>query len=217
MMSLTLLVIITNNYAEALDDLIKSQDVVVKKHTGELKDFIDLANKNVNKYQQHAKSIIQHSMNNSNINSENEHLDWLNNLNLKEAQNSCLASNLSSNSELYIFASLSMPKTRLIELIKEAIHYNGMVVLRGLKNNSYKETTNLLQPIIKDAGAGFIIDPTLFSKFNITQVPVFILNDTIENKHDKVSGNINLKYALEQFAKDGDLKQEASKILSMQQ
>lgn len=212
MMSLTLLLIITNNYAEALDDLIKSQDVVVKKHTGELKDFIDLVNQNVNKYQQHAKSIIQNSMDNSNSNFKKEHLDWLNNLNLKEAQNSYP----SSNSELYIFASLSMPKTRLIKLIKEATNYNAMVVLRGLKNNSYKETTNLLQPIIKEAGFGFIVDPTLFTEFNVTKAPVFVLNDPASKNHDKVSGNINLKYALEQFAKHGDLKQEAFKILSKQ-
>lgn len=194
-----------NAYAE-LDDLIKSQDRVVKQHMPKVNNFIKNAKKQAAKGQAQAKSII----NNSKLNCNKDfQLDWLNNLDPKQQQNNILGV------QVYIFASLSMPKTRLINLIKEANNYNGIVILRGLKNNSYKETAEFSQPIIKEAGHGFVIDPMLFRQYHITKVPTFILKSSDSEVHDKIIGNINLKYALQQFAKHGDLAKEAAKILGL--
>jgi type-F conjugative transfer system pilin assembly protein TrbC len=192
------------SYAGELEDLIKSQDAIVKQHMPKLQDFIIHANQSGSRYQLAAENIIKNSKANYNKATK---FDWLHDLSLPEQQSSSL------ESELYVFVSLSMPKTRLIELIKEAIKYNGLVVLRGLKNNNYTDTALFLQPIIQQAGAGFIIDPKLFAEYNITKVPMFILNDPSIKKHDKIAGNINLQYALQEFVKNGDLKKIARSIL----
>ena len=192
-----------NSHANQLDDLIKSQDAIVKQHMPQVQDFINQANKNAAKYQLSAESIIKNSKTNCQAAAN---FDWLHDVAVTEQS-------VPPTSELYVFASLSLPKTRLIELIKEATKYNGAVVLRGLKNNSYKDTALFLQPIIEQAGAGFIIDPTLFTQYNITKVPVFVLNDPLVKQHDKITGNIGVEYALQEFAKNGDLKNTAGKIL----
>ncbi len=197
----------TSVKAEELDDLIGSQDLIVKKHLPELNDFILEANKNALRHQLHAGSIIK----NSNLNFKRElNLDWVNELKLEEQEGSL------RETELYVFASLSIPQIRLIELIKEGLHYKGLVVLRGLKNNSYKDTVTLLQSIITTAGGGLIINPTLFAQYNITKVPVILLNNPTIKKYDQVAGNISLKYALKEFAKNGELKEQAAQILGDQ-
>lgn len=199
--------LITTSYAQELDDLIKSQDLLVNQNLEKLQDFINLTEQNKSKYQLHAKAIINDINHN---NGKNLKLNCLRDLASKEQYTT------STNLALYIFASLSMPKLRLIELIKSATHYNGVVVFKGLKNNSYQETAKYLQPIIKAAGAGVIIDPTLFSEFNIIKVPVFVLHNPIIKQHDQITGNISLTHALEEFAKHGDLKQAASNLLKVQ-
>lgn len=191
-------------YSHELDDLIKSQDTLVKQYMSEAQDFINQGKQNAARQQLAAESMIKNSKTNCQPTTQ---FDWLHSLAVPEQQSTV------ANSELYVFASLSIPKTRLIELIKEATKYNGVVVLRGLKNNSYKETALFLQPVIEQAGAGFVIDPTLFAQYNITKIPVFVLNDPLIKQYDKIAGNINLQYALQEFAKNGDLKNAARSIL----
>lgn len=191
---------------QELDDLIKSENAIVNQHLPKLQQFISDANKAAITSQSKAQLIINNSKANAN---KDFNLDWLNDLTLPKPQMGSLPT------ELYIFVSLSMPKSRLIKLIKEANHYKAIVVLRGLKNNSYQETANFLQPVIQQAGCGLTIDPNLFKEYNITQVPVFVLNDSVTKKYDKFTGNISLKYALQEFAKHGDLQAEARKILGL--
>ena len=204
MLSFLVSLMLVNSVAlsKELDDLIKSQDVIVKKHLSELQEFTFNTEQNAAKFQSKAELIIE----NSKLNGKDLNLNCLNDLNLKEKPNS-LATNL------YVFGSLSMPKLRLIALIKEVNHYKGTLVLRGFKNNSYKETAAFLQLIIQEAGAGVIIDPILFSKYQITKVPVFVLDDPTNQQYDQITGNISLKYALEEFSKHGDLKSKALEIL----
>ena len=191
--------------ANELDDLIASQDLIVKKHMPDAQTFINAFNNNTSNHKLLAEEIIK----NSNTNCKKyENFDWFNELNLSEQANT-----INQPNELYIFVSLSMPQSRLINLLQEAKSYGGIVVLRGLKNNSYKDTANFLQPIIKQAEAGFIIEPNLFEKYNINKVPSVILNDPIVKKYDQITGNINLKYALEEMAKVGELKSQAQAIL----
>jgi type-F conjugative transfer system pilin assembly protein TrbC len=85
-------------------------------------------------------------------------------------------------------------------------------------------------------GQGFIIDPELFSLFSVTTVPTYVLSrplqQTLESQtlepqalesqvfertqtpiHDRLQGHVSLQYALEMFAKEGDLKEEAQFLL----
>lgn len=203
--AVVLLLLLSGAHAHELEDLIRSQDSIIKKHMPDVKIFINEVNANTSKHQFRAEEIIK----NSNLSCQKyENTDWLKKL-IPPRSNAMLP----MPHELYIFVSLSMPQSRLINLLQEAKSYGGLVVLRGLKNNSYKDTANFLQPIIKAAEAGVIIDPHLFEKYEVSKVPTFVLNDQISKKYDKATGNVSLKYVLEEIGKVGELQSQAQVIL----
>lgn len=124
----------------------------------------------------------------------------------------------------YIFASFSLSDNVLREMIDYAKVYNGIIVFRGLENNSFKVTSEHIQKIAKeDAEAAIIIDPTLFTKFEIKQVPSFIIAKeelcaaqmNCSNSYDKLTGNVTPRFALEKFAEKGELSTYAARILEV--
>lgn len=125
---------------------------------------------------------------------------------------------------LMIFVSSSMPRESILNYIKESKEYGGTLVFRGFINNSFKETVKYIQEISKD-GARAIVDPRSFRMFNITQVPQIILisedNECVMGAcdktpiHDRISGNVPLKYALERFVQEGDNKEQAESLLKL--
>lgn len=135
------------------------------------------------------------------------------------------------SSGLYIFVSSSMPKSLLKSYLSEAAHYNGVLVLKGLPNGSFKELTKLVielsgDPKAGDNGnidlpAGFQIDDQAFEEFLVTNVPCIVLvkapnympNQTDIPIFDKITGNLGIKYALEQFSSSGELASQATEHL----
>ncbi len=105
----------------------------------------------------------------------------------------------------YIFISLSMPKNLLERYNQIAKQTGAKLVLRGFKNNSFKDTIEVTQKLAMQ------VDPVAFKKFDITSVPSFVLVNN--SKFDKLVGNVSIKYALEQFEANGDLKQKATEYL----
>lgn len=106
----------------------------------------------------------------------------------------------------YIFVSLSMSKNLLEQYNQIAKQIGAKLVIRGFKNNSFKETIEVTQKL------AIQVDPVAFEKFGITSVPSFVLSDA--SQFDKLVGNVSIKYALEQFEQQGDLKQKASEYLA---
>ncbi len=143
----------------------------------------------------------------------------------KQSDFSCAASSESacaknevpkSEATLYVFVSLSMPKLALISLSVDAARLGATLVLKGLKDNSYKATAEYLQEMIHKTGGGFLIHPELFKAYAIDKVPTFVLSKTPLNHElhfDKVSGHISVNAALEKIAQAGDLSQDAANIL----
>ncbi|MBY0501642.1 MAG: type-F conjugative transfer system pilin assembly protein TrbC [Alphaproteobacteria bacterium] len=128
-----------------------------------------------------------------------------------------------SKRNFYIFVSFSLGEKALLNLAHEAQHYGATLVLRGFKEGSYAKTVQVLQKIILETGQGFVIDPELFTLFSVTSVPAFILAksclfnvfERISTPfHDRLQGHVSLNYALETFAKDGDLQDEAKALLA---
>lgn len=124
----------------------------------------------------------------------------------------------------YIFASFSLSNNVLRQMIDYAEPYNGIIVFRGLENNSFKTTSEHIQKIAKeDDEAAIIIDPTLFVKFQINHVPSFILAKaescaaqmSCSNSYDKLSGSVTPRFALEKFAEKGELSKDAARILKV--
>jgi conjugal transfer pilus assembly protein TrbC len=125
-------------------------------------------------------------------------------------EKNCTSCNLDkiapSNSELIVFVSFSLGDATLKKLFQDVSKVGGRLVLRGLYKNSFRRT----QQKIKDLGIVVDIDPPLFEKFQIQQVPTFVLalssqGETIP-EHDILKGNVSLSYALEQFVKEGNIQ-----------
>ena len=125
-------------------------------------------------------------------------------------------------SELYVFVSFSMGEKALLSLAQEVKMWGATIVLRGFKENSLRKTITALHEIILKTGQGVLIDPELFSLFKVTAVPTFILakpfpfqdvKRTQTPLHDRLQGHVSTQYALEMFAKQGDLKDEAKILL----
>lgn len=102
---------------------------------------------------------------------------------------------------LYIFVSFSMPASQIIKLSEVAQKVGGRLVIRGLKDNSFKETIKFIKEIKQD-GIPIDIDPVAFAKFNVSLVPAIVVSD--KEKTDIITGNVSLSYALKQFIEHGD-------------
>ena len=119
--------------------------------------------------------------------------------------------------QFIVFASLSMPPESLKPLIRDTSKAGGAVVFQGFPGNSTKA---FQQGIVRVVDQGqetkaIGIDPRLFRAFNVTTVPAFVvvtsdfdLCDGFDCKtpvppHDRLSGNVTVRYALETFAQGG--------------
>ena len=101
-----------------------------------------------------------------------------------------------SNSKIYIFISFSMPDAALKNYAAEAEQLGAILVMRGLKNNSFFET----KAKADELAIMFNIDPNLFEKYQITSVPAIIVdNHQDQNKEQikKLTGHIALSDALQ--------------------
>lgn len=121
--------------------------------------------------------------------------------------------NTGSNLSKYVFISSSMPPEALKKLFIDAEKANALLVLRGFKNNSYMETAKFFEEIIKISGNGAVIDPELFKKYKIDEVPSFVISQKTEcltidcqtPSHDKIAGNISLRYAFDKLREEGSI------------
>lgn len=112
-----------------------------------------------------------------------------------------------------VFASTSMPPESLKPLIKHTAAAGGVVVFRGFPNNSAKAFMKKIREVVGEDqhAARITIDPRLFRAFNVQRVPTFVVAGTDfepcdsldcitpEPPSDKLSGNVTVRYALEQF------------------
>lgn len=131
--------------------------------------------------------------------------------------------------ELYVFVSTSMPKPLLKAYASEAKKYGGVLVFKGLPSGSFKELAVLVGELNTgsiDAASdtslpGMQIDDEAFDRFEVSAVPTIILSTTSEYQphqitqviYDKITGNVGIKYALEQFSSSGTLAKEATERL----
>lgn len=140
----------------------------------------------------------------------------------KENQNKGLA----ENEYLYVFMSSSVPKVVWDTYLKTIDTLNigdrAVLVLRGcIGGCTYiKPTLNFLQSVIKEYKAQVWIDPLLFRRFSITEVPcfVYVKGDELENpelsagfldnlkvkgSYIKTCGDWAFTYHLEELCKKG--------------
>lgn len=112
---------------------------------------------------------------------------------------------VSSSKEIIVFVSLGMPDNSLKQLAIEAEKTKVRLVIRGLLHNSFKTTMTRLQELKIPVE----IDPTLFELFEVERVPTFIRckltpEGAVKEGHDRLTGNIFLRDAIEKFDRFGE-------------
>lgn len=102
-----------------------------------------------------------------------------------------LESNQTDTKNKYlIFVSFSMPKESLKSLYFDSKNQNAILVMRGLKDLSFKKTASELQAL----KIAVQIDPNLFKEYQVTQVPT-IVSLSEHNNFNAISGNVFFEYA----------------------
>lgn len=118
----------------------------------------------------------------------------------------------SNPSDFIIFVSLGMRKETLRQLSEQANRFGAVIVLRGLKNNSLKETIKEIRTVIGSNKVGWQINPVAFTRFNVSTVPTFVIakgNEVSQqdtkgcappSSYISVAGDVSADYALEKLA-----------------
>ena len=88
-----------------------------------------------------------------------------------------------------------MPEASLKSLAQEAERYQAILVLRGLVNDSFKETAQALQHL----GLSAQINPEAFDRHHINQVPTFVWLDDNDQERACLKGNVTLAFAQQKF------------------
>ena len=104
---------------------------------------------------------------------------------------------------MLVFVSFSMPKASLTALAKEAEKFGAVLVMRGLKGDSFKDTQAAFQALGEEERSGIEINPELFETYHIQQVPVFVKVKTISEgelqEMGRLSGNVSLAFAAQKL------------------
>lgn len=113
---------------------------------------------------------------------------------------------------LRIFITLDMPRASLQLLTDQAARAGAVLVLRGLKSQSMRQTVAVVQELIGKRRVAWVIDPEAFTRFAVRQAPTFVLtltdaaNDAQRGCNAgcatpagfvSVAGDVSLDYALE--------------------
>lgn len=114
---------------------------------------------------------------------------------------------------LRIFVTLDMPQGSLRRLVDQAERAGAVLVLRGLKNQSMRQTVAAVSELLGQRRAGWVIDPEAFERHGVEAAPTFLLTMgedappcsattcTVPRPFVSVSGDVSLDYALEHMAR----------------
>lgn len=105
--------------------------------------------------------------------------------------------NLRSKDQILIFVSFSMPDAALQSYYQETQTLGGKLIIRGLKNNSFKDT----QAKTMKLGINFDIDPALFEKYGVVVVPTIVLISN-SNKQNNEQPTNQLQSCNQEYTKD---------------
>lgn len=114
---------------------------------------------------------------------------------------------------LRVFVTLDMPQGSLRRLVDQAERAGAVLVLRGLRNQSMRQTVAAVSDLLGQRKAGWVIDPEAFERHGVEAAPTFLLTTgedappcnattcTVPRPFVSVSGDVSLDYALEHMAR----------------
>lgn len=114
-----------------------------------------------------------------------------------------------------IFISFSMPETSLRQWFAQAQRLQAPLIIRGLVNNSFTQTSAKIATLAADSQSGVVLEPRLFVDYHITHVPAVVVRNTTltcpstQNcphvyPFDVVTGDVGLDDALTTIADQPD-------------
>ena len=117
-----------------------------------------------------------------------------------------------------VLVSQSMPVSLLKDILRQANQFKALVVVRGLPEGEFLDQVYKLQALAEGTGTGLAIDPTLFKRFNVTEVPALVLPLTplvpcteqgcSTPDHIKATGDVSIRYFLELITRVGNLAEK---------
>ena len=129
-------------------------------------------------------------------------------LNSSMNHNSSLTHKYKTN--LLVFISFSMPDEAIKELLNDSEKYNASLIIQGLKDDSFDKTFKKITSLVQKAGniGGIQIDPTLFEKYKVQEVPTYVLKEeeADSSKYDVLTGATGIGHALSIFKEQGEVK-----------
>lgn len=115
---------------------------------------------------------------------------------------------------LLVFVSTSMPREALNRIGHDAARVGAVMVLRGLRGQlGTKQALSQTMPYLEGAaraGASIQIDPRLFKKYDVQQVPAYVLavseeecgNDYCDTAALKEVGDVSVEFVLEKWTNE---------------
>lgn len=110
---------------------------------------------------------------------------------------------------LFYFFSFSMPLATLRSVAEETAAAGGVMVLRGLAGDGFRETVLRASEVAGKTAAEIWIEPSLFECLGVEAVPQLALVSGFSEGEDcgnvdyaKVSGDVSVSYALEIMEKE---------------
>lgn len=125
-----------------------------------------------------------------------------------------------SQPSLIVFITLSMPDAEIRQILNDASRFGASVAIRGMHGSSMKDTFLKMKSFLtKGSKQGITIDPTVFSRFEIGEVPAYVLaakpveRCTAEGcstpPYVKATGSVTLEYFLEKVRAEANPEMKA--------
>lgn len=106
--------------------------------------------------------------------------------------------------QVSVFVSFSMPDTLLQETLKESAQLNIPAYLNGLYRDSMSETALKVMALSKRIpNLNLNIDPTLFERFGIHQVPALVVDDG--KAFDVIYGHLTIQEGFTRMVGRGEV------------
>ena len=106
--------------------------------------------------------------------------------------------NAATPGTLRIFITLDMPRGSLQRLFDQAARSGAVLVLRGLKAQSLRETLAVVSDLIDKRQVAWVIDPDAYTRYGVTSAPTFVLtltDETAASGNTAAQGQINTNTA----------------------
>ncbi|HDO7865853.1 TPA: type-F conjugative transfer system pilin assembly protein TrbC [Legionella pneumophila] len=115
----------------------------------------------------------------------------------------CFAPRMLIAATVSVFVSFSMPNNLLEETLKESVRLNIPAYLNGLYHDSMSSTALKVMELSEHIpNFNLLIDPTLFERFGIHQVPALVVDNG--TAFDVIYGHLPLKEGLMRMAGRGE-------------